>query len=74
MADPAARLEIEVRCRQCGELYFIQAQTVYASQRLMSAGCPGTSSYECAPRFYATLLEPHGGSARGAVRGHRRRA
>lgn len=58
MLDILSHVEIEVVCSACEERYFVPASTVLESQQLMAAGCPGDSSYECAPEFYATLVEP----------------
>ncbi|MCZ7679342.1 MAG: hypothetical protein M5U28_11510 [Sandaracinaceae bacterium] len=52
------QIDVEVRCVQCGESYRLPAALIAASQRMLEEGCPGTSSHECAPAFYASLIEP----------------
>lgn len=34
------------------------AALIAESQRIVAEGCPGSSLHECAPAFYATLIEP----------------
>lgn len=58
MADILQQVEVEVRCVQCDESYRMPAALIAESQRMVREGCPGTSPHECAPAFYASLLEP----------------
>ena len=58
MFDILAHVDVEVSCSACAEQYQIPVSTVLESQRLIAAGCPGTSIHECPPRFYASLVDP----------------
>lgn len=56
MIDVMKHILIDVPCDLCSESYPISAELVRQSQEMLEAGCPGTSSYECAPLYYASLL------------------
>jgi hypothetical protein len=56
MIDLLSEISIEVPCHVCSSSYFVPADVVRESQRLLAEGCPGTSSHECAPLHLATLL------------------
>ena len=56
MLDVMRHIQLEIPCSVCADSYSVSADTVRESQRLLAEGCPGTSSYECPPLFFATLL------------------
>lgn len=56
MLDALKHIALEVPCPACSDSYSVSAETIRESQMLLAQGCPGTSTHECAPLYYATLL------------------
>lgn len=56
MIDLMSHLRVEVPCNACASSYFVSADLVHDSQRMLAEGCPGTSTYECPALYWATLL------------------
>ena len=54
MTDILKSVSVDVHCDQCGD-FTVGADVIAESQRLLAAGCPG-SSFECPPTLFATLL------------------
>ncbi len=57
-SDLLSHVEVEVNCSTCQTSYSIPGALIRDSQRLLAAGCTGTSLFECDASFYATLIEP----------------
>jgi hypothetical protein len=55
--DLLDHVQVTVPCNSCDESYTVPVSVVRASQRVLSEGCTGTSSYECEASFYATLID-----------------
>jgi hypothetical protein len=56
MTNISRNLAVDVHCERCGD-FSVGADVIAESQRLLAAGCPG-STYECPPTLFATLLDP----------------
>jgi hypothetical protein len=57
MQDILRQIDIDVRCDECEGSYIVPASLVAVSHELLDEGCSGTSPYECAPSFYASLVD-----------------
>jgi hypothetical protein len=57
MQDILRQVEIHVHCDECEDSYVVPASLVAESYALLDEGCSGTSAHECAPSFYASLVD-----------------
>ena len=57
-SDLLSHVEVEVGCNTCQTSYSVPGALIRDSQRILAAGCTGTSLFECDASYYATLIEP----------------